>query len=316
MFCFLIVTSVFFNSCKDDKLENLLVDNKINLINNVTNNLKVSYKTGLYIIFYESKTLKNTTESTVSINKATDGIVVFKSEYTINTEFPAYRLASHQGVINEAEKVKKSYSNEIKNIKLIFEDFGKSLVNDTRLDFTSQNIQSVFYHNSIINTAYRSTVKETDCGCTPHPDYILDEKGFWCQEDYMIDPAKLLASIKNSNYKIRDGEINAFEYLNNNNNHSKISIDKISNLIEPKEKYLDRISKAYLAKTNELLLQKHVNVAESCTQGSDLGCCGNYSGCCLYWSLVCLEHDLACIDCDHWYCGWQCTPTPHSKTIQ
>lgn len=36
--------------------------------------------------------------------------------------------------------------------------------------------------------------------------------------------------------------------------------------------------------------------------GSDIGCCGNYSGCCWYAHTLCFYHDLECLECDHWHC--------------
>ncbi|TKC00541.1 hypothetical protein [Pedobacter cryophilus] len=261
----------------------------------------------MYIISYDARTHEKITESNVVIKRAADGNVVFKSTYTVNVGLTAYKLASHESIINQAEIVKETYQNEIENIKILFEDFGKTLVNDPRLDHTLQIIQSVFYHNSIINTAYRSIIEETDCGCTPHPAYILDKKGFWCQEDYMINPEQLLTAIKDFNYKIQDREIKAFEYLKSHRKESSISLDKISNLIEPREQFMNRINSAYYSNSNNYIKQNSIKI-ECTSQGSDLGCCGNYSGCCIYWSLVCLEHDLYCLKCDHWYCGPQCKP--------
>ena len=44
-------------------------------------------------------------------------------------------------------------------------------------------------------------------------------------------------------------------------------------------------------------------------QGSDHGCCGNYSGPCWYWHPICWVHDKMCTDCTPaWFCLPGCKP--------
>ncbi len=183
-------------------------------------------------------------------------------------------------------------------------------MNDSRVDYSLQTVQSIFFHNSILNSAYRSIIEDNDCGCTPHPAYFIDKMGFWCQEDYMINPKKLLSVIKDSKYKVQDREIKAYQYLKENSTKTKISIDKISTLIEPRYQFINRINSIYYRETNKFLKNESVTMSTECFPATGLGCCGNYSGCCVVWDFICLEHDLACLKCDHWYCGWQCKPTP------
>lgn len=94
----------------------------------------------------------------------------------------------------------------------------------------------------------------------------------------------------------------AFVFLIEHRNESAIPIDKILNIIEPKDAYLQRVEDVFNNSTNP-------EQTERCVRGSDLGCCGNYSGCCWFSSWECFTHDLLCLKCEpDWFCLSGCVP--------
>jgi hypothetical protein len=116
-FCSLL--SILLNSCKNEKIETPVEENTIVLLNNGNNNLSASYRSGLLDLYYEAKTIGDITESTITV-KNKDNNIVYRSEYVINTDLKAYKLASHESVISQADKVKLLFPNEIKNIHSFF----------------------------------------------------------------------------------------------------------------------------------------------------------------------------------------------------
>lgn len=178
---------------------------------------------------------------------------------------------------------------------LIIEIIGKSIV-EKEPNYSSPLIQSLFFHNAILNTIKRCLENEK-CGCTPHPGYFINKTPFWCQEDYYINPGKIYNKIKDSLSVTDTTEMKVLSFLEKHKTETKISIDNIFNIIESNHDYMIRIGN----------FNQGTGLV-TCVLGSDLGCCGNYAGCCWYWTWWCLAHDIECLDCDHWHCGPDCVP--------
>lgn len=130
---------------------------------------------------------------------------------------------------------------------------------------------------------------------------MVDQIGFYCQEDYRINRTQLLDIINDNPSVFSDAKSQNFE-------------NYLMNLSSTQITYLDYYSFYHDIDDYELSLERTINNnSNRCLigNGSDLGCCGNYSGCCYWWSHACLIHDVLCSDCSPaLFCGWQCQPEP------
>ena len=109
--------------------------------------------------------------------------------------------------------------------------------------------------------------------------------------------------------KLPTKEMEVLNYLNEIKDTEKfVTINKLLEILEDREMYMSRVETQYLI-ANGLSTIPNSLKTQGCTQGTALGCCGNYSGCCWVWSLACLEHDIVCHACDRWHCGWACVPS-------
>ena len=303
---------VIFSCNKSEIFKSEIEGNTLNIIENTNNSFLSNYKSGNILFTYGSKTTGTTTKSYLKITDySSTKEKIILTNFVIDTSVPSYKLTSHESVISEAKKVKNDFTLfDIKNVVELYEIFGRKILAQPQIDHSSQLVQSIFFHNATLKSIERGLEAETDCGCTPHPLYFGGKISFWCQEDYFIDPRAYLKAIDDRKYKMNSKEMEVYYYLQNNKSQAAISIDKLLNILEPKASFMQRIGNVYYKSTNKILKNNPpTTLAESgCLEGSDWGCCSNYSGCCWYWNILCFEHDIACLKCDHWYCGPLCKP--------
>lgn len=281
-------------------------NNELEVLQNDHSNLIVEYQNNDGLFFqFSSKIQNGILTSNLKIFRKHQLIIETSSK--INTETPAYKLMVYEKIVKQSKELKQSVkSSDLLEVKPNFEIFAKKILLIQNIVSSSLLVQSIFYHNSIMDITIRSFVQKKDCECTPHPGYFVDKTPFWCQEDYFIDVKALSEIIENSDstFIIRKTEI--VKFLTNQKD-DQISIDKISTFLEKKESYMERVQRQFLIENNQLNnIPADGDDDDDCFPGSGLGCCGNYSGCCWYWSLWCLEHDLACLKCDKWHCGPAC----------
>jgi len=292
----LLTLSIF--SCEKEKIDS----QNTKILDNQSNSLELEFKKNDLTFKFKSNSKNQIINSNLQV--FSNGKLLIESINFIDTKIPAYKLIVHKNLIKKAEELKKNSNiiNQIIDIKNDFEIFAREVLSNNNLNSYTPLVQSLFYHNSILNIIERSFKNNNDCECTPHPGYFVDYTPFWCQEDYFIDVAKFTKLINNSNSKYLINKKDVIKFLNDYENE-QVSIDKISKFIETKESFLSRIETNFNNSNNSSQLR--------CSNGlgSDLGCCGNYSGCCWYWSYYCLDHDLACLGCDKWHCGPACQPS-------
>jgi len=298
----IIILSVF--SCK--KEDNIDIEKQnIVIIRNSPNYLSLIYKINQFELKFDSEIKDQIVVSNFRIFEKNELLIETKNN--IDTKIPSYKLITHKGIIEQA-KVLKIHSNLdlINKSKKLFELFAEKILFNQNLDSYSNLVQSLFYHNSILEITKRSFEKKEDCECTPHPGYFVDNNSFWCQEDYLIDVNRFIDVIENNNSEYLIDKEKVLSFLQKKKN-SSISIDKISVFMESKQSFMNRVESSFSKANNTI---KSIKPPEECEdgQGTDLGCCGNYSGCCWVWSYYCLDHDIRCYTCAHWHCGPSCVP--------
>lgn len=297
----LTLIGILIYSCQNDDV----INEGLEVLQNDRSNLNIEYKNNNDLFFtFSSKTQNGILTSNLKVFKKQQLIIETSSK--INTGIPAYKLVVYEKIINQSKELKQSVkSSDLLEIKPDFEIFAKKILFNQDIVSSSPLVQSIFYHNSIMDVTIRSFVQKKDCECTPHPGYFVDKTPFWCQEDYFIDVASFTEALENTNSKYLINKKEVLEFLKNQNSN-QIAIDKISVFLEKKESYIERLQQRFsIENNNENQFSK---TDEDCFPGSGLGCCGNYSGCCWYSSYWCLQHDLACLQCDKWHCGPSCTP--------
>lgn len=307
--------SVLFNfSCNKDEdnlKETTLNDiTEFKITKNTPNHIIAEYITDRVNFTYEAITDGTITTSTLIINY--EGIIS-QTSFKVDPIEPGYKFAFHNDVIVEAEKIKKNFTAaQAENVAHLYENFGTLLLAED-IKREAPLAQSLYFHNAAVNTVARSIKTNQDCGCTPDPGYYADKTSFWCQEDFKIDVDKLLDIVKKGNFQLTEDQQKVYIYLKANTGKT-ITIDKIYSFSEPKETYMKRVEafrlnyhpsaqSPYNAKERK---KRFITLREGCKEGSDLGCCGNYSGCCWYDNGICFWHDVYCLCCNDWWCLWGC----------
>jgi len=239
----------------------------------------------------------------------------FTISYDLDLTNEHYKLIQHKIVVNLASKLLENKNwNYDNDLAIDFEYFGKSIAYNDILNGENSFLEPIFFYNSIINTALRIRDNNERCECTPYAAYFVDKSFFWCQEDFIISPKKILEQIDGSSiiYE-RDREI--YDNLKKFKNYESLSIDKILSTIQSKEVFIEQVEKFYNEIQSSNNSARFSSAQASCSScifgicGGDLGCCGNYSGCCWFASYECLLHDAACLRCDKWHCGPACQPS-------
>ena len=304
----LLATFVLLINCEQDKVE--IKKDTINILSNTSSKFEATSKSNSenYSFSFTSILQNGKTVSVLKIFDSSNPEKQLEINNITNEAIPAYKLAIHKAVISEANKIKNSLKLDWVAVVIEFEKFIKSTVSVDKVHYSSNLVQSIFFHNSILNTIKRSFDTGTDCTCTPHPGYFVDKTPFWCQEDYFIDTEKFVKVIIESGYQLNQKERILFDFLKITSKKERfVTIDKLLAITEDKADFMSKVEYQFL-KANNLTDIKAAR-EEYCFKGTDLGCCGSYSGCCWYANLYCLEHDVDCLDCLPWlYCLPGCKP--------
>jgi len=301
---------VFTNrNCGNDQQECL---SPLCVIRNDDNKMILRFTDGNYKVFYNA-TLKPNDNNSIKSN-----LIIFGgnngngpipiSYYLDKSSATQFKLFSHKGVIEEADKllnqkgVQMSAAEESLMEKLILK------IKTSDSDLNSDLAKSIYYHTAIVKTVKRAIESnDTECNCAPVPLYFDDDSPFLCQQDLKYD-VNLLLNRLNSNDALFSQR------------YDSLTIHSVKTYLERRLKQGDNVSfeESFIALSNGVsssqyneLIDDHlddpIESAWCLLQGSDLGCCGNYDGCCIYASLLCLNHDLACLSCEpEWFCGPDC----------
>lgn len=299
---------VFTNkNCGNDQQECL---SPLCIIRNDDKKLILKFTDGNYRVFYNAtrNSNNNSIKSNLIIYGGNNGNGAIPISYYLDkSNAMQFKLLSHKGVIEEADKllnqkgVQISAAEESLLEKLILN------IKTSDSNFNSELAKSIYYHTAIVKTVKRAIENNaTDCNCAPVPLYFTNSSPFLCQQDLKYDVNELLDNLKSNPSFITE-------------KYDSLTVEQVKSYLERRSSKVDFISfeESYIAlsngvATNEFndIIDDHIETAWCLLgQGSDLGCCGNYSGCCWYWSNGCLMHDLACLNCEPgWYCFDGCVP--------
>lgn len=302
---------LLFTTCQKSKDNNLGKNkNLLKVIVNTSERFFVEIEIDQKKIDYNSEIKNGKTESILKV--ITDNSIIFESKYELDTTIADYRLLQHKKVEVLAKSLKfdlqeKDYSNLSLYVKTLLETvFQNSVVR-------KRHIQSLFFHYAIINTKMRAMQRGDNLfECVPYPGYIIGKSYFWSMEDFLVKTTLIKGVYKSHPELLQDKPARDLYNFVNSTDKNYISYDKIYYFNTTKENYLKTLDNILIRNNlSNSNLKTSVLETPKCLlgQGSDWGCCGNYSGCCVFWNVACYIHDAMCSDCQpRWFCFSGCVP--------
>lgn len=221
-----------------------------------------------------------------------------------------YRLDISNGLKSEAKKFVGAVTKT--KAKLIAETIMEFIEGyDNPGDFKDEELQGLFYYNSVFNAIYRHhainqfnsnsrTINEIQI--TPYNGYITGLTPYMAKEDIVMD----IPHFKNylENYTLNRLSKEDINYI----------IHKVGNRSSMSFKdYEDLVHGSLEANSVAALANARTTGEGDCFLfcGGDCGCCGNYEGQCYYANPICYAHDYLCESCSpSWFCFSGCQPTP------
>jgi len=235
-----------------------------------------------------------------------EGTIVYEHEFIhdLSLEFP--RLFVRNEIVSDANSI--SLTLNLTDAELDF--ISKELPNAAsalRKEMNPYNQlaeigQAIFYHTSMLKMMNRKREQsQNECTCWTHIPYLQGESSFACTEDIVMNTSEL-NNILIENHDTTEvdsiGIDSVIRYTGNNPSIeiTQYQVHQMMMADEPDQWEVDTISYS-----PRLLFCFFLD-------GSDLGCCGNYSGPCWYCHVLCLMHDIVCYCCDSDLCLGGCKP--------
>jgi|GEM_PF-1493752 len=321
--CFLAINSALLLSCnektdQEGSIPEISVktdyETDVRLALAGSNELSASMNMGIVSFTYSATTGDGKTSSKLLLYKGGEKA---ESDFVLDENLRGYKFDLHHKVIEQAKKLLAMFTpDEIRYVTGQYEIFGRKILASKDVQTTSPLVQSIYFHNAVLNVVNRSLQNGEECNCTPDPAYYVGKGKFFCTEDLKINTGPVLAVLQNM--KIENGSDmgKIAAYIRAHSDEEKISIDRIYELFVTKENFravVERYNTRYNAINAKMTLAESggqnvvaIEEPDDCDggmSGSDIGCCGNYEGCCLFWAAGCIAHDMLCWCCDHWYCG-------------
>ncbi len=298
------------NNLKQENLLNLIISQNDLSFNLQTENNKINY------------------EATVDEQNISSKVTIFNSEneiehiinYSFNTNNEFWKLKQEKKVIEKAEEIiSANLSNE--NIQAILNQLWEFNSGYSEKISTNSNpylLSTINYNKSILASASRAIINNSECDCNIHPTSLIDKTNFSCQEEQFLEIGELkqiLQDYLKENSETDESTSNLISYLNQSDEDS-IRFDEYYSFFISKENYRRTLSNI-LNKNDEV--QRRSGCSWYCVMGcgSSYGCCGNYSGCCLYRHVLCYVHDKICTQCTpRRFCLPGCKPDLQEETIE
>ncbi len=310
---FVIIALTLFQGCSEESIteQEQTESNALQTIQFDKSALEVSQNFDNNTFLFKVKNSNNVITSTFSI--VNNNKIIYKTDFSVNTARSAYKVYQANKVIRIANDL--NFDLNLADYTKFSEEY-KSFMDEIFQQYGRENIKlklnSVFFHNSILNSKKRSLEEENEtCDCTLHPGYLVDKTGFYCQEDYYMKISNIkaaiqsaqdenLAFLKHSSSKL------LINYINNTQDEY-VRFDKVYSFFVEKDKFIYALE--YTQNYNNNGPEKGCGWWCPLGCGTDWGCCGNYSGCCWYWDILCYIHDKQCTNCTpSWYCLPGCVP--------
>lgn len=274
------------------------------IIKNDENKLIFRFTDGNYKVFYNaSLKANNSIKSNLIIYGGNNGNgAIPTSFYLDKSNAEQYKLFSHRGVIDEANRLLNQENIRVSEIEeLLLEKLILSIKNDGSQLTESELAKSIYFHVAIVKTMKRAIENnKTDCDCAPVPLYFVDKTPFLCQQDVKYNVADLLNNLE-SDSSTFIGKYDSLTFQNVRSYLQKKSLE--TDFVTFEDSYIE-LSNGVSSDNFNDVIDDQIELGWCLLgPGSALGCCGNYSGCCWFWNETCLMHDIACWCCKpRWYC--------------
>lgn len=341
----LLFINFFVQSCSSDENEDYIpqeIDGKLKIIEK--SNQKFKSENTLHFNFYTNKNeiinfysyqIGNKLYSSLNFKDKNKNLIEV-TNFEIDLNEKNYKKNLYKIIENKSSHLKEKFSyKEIRNIENIVDILPAILFEKlARKRYYSDTSLSLFYHLSVLKSVKRSFEKDTDkCNCNIYKSSLNEKTPFFCEEDKLVSVSEAYSFIQEissskSFINKKFNPVNTLSYLKNKKDNL-ISVSKIDNILRQEFKYfwdnklsLKEKNKIYpnysfsndAILTSSTIINQKLPYDPACLlygveNGSDCGCCSNYSGPCYWCALGCYLHDQACEDCG-WGCGWACVPGP------
>jgi len=312
----LLVGVLIAYACSKDETENQKIENSdsgYHMRSLDSNSLSFEISDGLYKLIFTSNT-KDKISFSSELTVFYDNDSLFTTHYAFKTDEEHWKLMQAPVIIEKSTilKSKKIPESILSDVSTLLTDNIGHVFHETLESKNRLVVSSINYHISIINSVLRAYATDTDCGCTVHPEFLLDKIFFNCQEEHFYE-TKLLMAILDDYSK---------------ENPVDVSTNKLMDFLKTYNKETIRFDDYYSFYVNkqdfDLFVTNTLKTASrDCSWwcplgcGSSHGCCGNYSGCCLYSHILCYVHDAMCTNCKpKKFCLRGCKPDKPSTSLK
>ena len=289
--------SVFFVfGCSNNEEEKQLTKHEeINLIQVSKNELHIEKNYDTLNVSFSVRKTGSKYKSRLVTREIKTGSIIFDIDYLYDVSVSHYKLYQSDQVVELAKDLQINTSFiSLSEMKKVLNQFMKdAYVPKLKTLESHLLLNSIHYHISVMDTRIRYLETNQDtCECTVHPAYLVDKANFVCQEDYFIPKQviEMLLDVKDDNPISMSERSGLRKHLGPHLNSSYISFKTLYSFYVDEEVFTGSIN----------ALKNGVSFSNAMCwfgQGSDWGCCGNYSGCYYYWSFLCYLHDWYCTDC-------------------
>lgn len=308
----LVVGVLIAYACSKDEVNRQTIESADEMRESDPKSLYFKISEGLYELAFVSKMDETnivSSQLTVFHNKTK----LFTTNYGFNTESEHWKLLQAPVVIEKAMGLKSEDipQSVLADVSTILTDnvgyvFYKTLESKNRFVVSAIN-----YHKSIINSVLRAYETNADCGCTVHPEFLLDKSFFNCQEEHFYKTALLKEIVYDyaAENPIDLSTENLMAFLNTYEGET-IRFDDYYNFYVSKQDFNLFVYNTLKANSRDCAWWCPIGC------GTSHGCCGNYSGCCLYRDITCYIHDKICTNCKPaWFCLPGCKPDKPSTSL-
>lgn len=202
-------------------------------------------------------------------------------------------------LINEVSR------KDIINLEKIMSNMIEAKINEIKpSEIPNMEVQGLFICKSLINSTSRLLRKTNTSNLklssidnynTVHEGFIRGMNSFVLNEDFNINVQEYINEIEADTIFAKSKGFLFVHSILVNSIETDISMAQL----------LDRIDNYTQNNPGEFEIEPVDGETEPSywPNGSDHGCCGNYSGPCYYWHPVCWIHDKMCTDCTpSWFC--------------
>lgn len=301
---FLLILSLTVFACSEQ-------DETLKTTNNNSNEKNFSFKKANLKIDYTSTLTNNQLFFKININNISSNKNINET-FNINlSKVDFYKDISNQ-ITEKQKRISNDYTlTEIRTMVSVMDDMVLSETNEiTNDELKDMRTQGLFVCNSLVKSISRLISKkdilhlrigdgETQTTNTVYEGFKREMSSFALDEDLQINVQDYITYIENNPELGIEKGFTFVKGILENKNSTNISLTELQNDI------------LTFTINNPNLFEGDSDPVTGYRwpQGSDHGCCGNYSGNCWYWHPACWVHDKMCSDCTpRWFCFSGCVP--------